>query len=80
MNDIQPVNLEDVASYWRRRNLVREDPFSYSVRGLQRFLAGQETICVWHPKMRWELLVATEGADRALRGKFGIFGFSSVCC
>lgn len=34
------VDLQDVAEYWKKRNLVREDQIPYYVRWLQRFLTG----------------------------------------
>ena len=40
MNELQPVDLDDVAAYLERRNLIRADEISYYVRWLQRFLAG----------------------------------------
>jgi hypothetical protein len=40
MSTIQPIDLHDVAAYWKSRKLVREDQIPYYVRWLQRFLAG----------------------------------------
>jgi integron integrase len=40
MITIQPIDLHDVAAYWRSRNLVSEDLMGYYVRWLQRFLTG----------------------------------------
>ncbi len=40
MNELQPIDLDDVASYFESRNLVRKDQISYYVRWLQRFLTG----------------------------------------
>ena len=40
MNDLQDVDLHDVAEYLKSRNLVDERPLPCYVRWLQRFLAG----------------------------------------
>ena len=40
MNATLLVDLEDVATCWKERNLVREDQIPYYVRWLQRFLVG----------------------------------------
>ena len=40
MNDLQPVDLHDVAEYLKSRELVDDRHLPYYVRWLQRFLAG----------------------------------------
>ena len=40
MHNLQPIDLHDVESYWKSRNLVDERHLPYYIRWLQRFLAG----------------------------------------
>ena len=40
MTNLQPIDLHDVAQYWKSRGLVAERHLPYYVRWLQRFLAG----------------------------------------
>ena len=40
MTNLQPIDLNDVAQYWKSRGLVAERHLPYYVRWLQRFLVG----------------------------------------
>ena len=50
MNELQVVDLNDVAVYWKSRGLVDERHLPYYVRWLQRFFAGSGG----DPRLAWE--------------------------